>query len=441
MRKCLTIMLAGALLAPGMSHALDARAYVEKAIALIETSQFTLARTYLDPALIAPLITSAERSRAYYLRGFTFLAEDMPVSARKDFNRALEFSDTNKGALVELGILHSTGRGVSQDQALAFSLFEEAANLEYDRAQYHVGYAYLHGQGVEKNVAAAREWLARAAAEGHSVAMVNLAASYRRQFIADPQPELALSWYEKAYANGMHAALLSIGFMHANGEFGEVDHATAAAYYQRALDAGLEVAGAHLGYAYLVGRGVEEDHAQALALYERGAAAQATAAFVGLGHIYENGLGVDADLTVAQTWYERGATAKDPDALSRLISLLLRRDDAGDRSAALRWSKVAAASGRPQAYNDYAWLLATSKTDALRNGTLALDQAKKAVAAEPSAAFLDTLAAAYAELGNFEQAIATQREALASITSEEGALRDEFERRLRLYERSEPWRE
>ncbi len=436
-----TVVLLCGLLLPGMSLALDVRGYVDKAISLIENEDYALARTYLEPALISPAITSGERSRAYYLRGFTYLAEEMPVSARKDFYRALEFSDSNKGALVELGLLHAAGQGIVQDEVLALSLFEQAAELGYDRGQFHVGHAHLYGRGVEKNVTKAREWLQLAAAEGHLLAMLNLAASYRQQLVADPEPDIALAWYERAHANGATAALLSIGFMYANGEIDEPDHGAAAAYFQKALDEGLMSASTHLAYAYLVGRGVTEDYNRALALYRQGAESGVSAAFVGLGHMYQNGLGVETDVAAAKDWYERGAARGDAEAMSRLVSLHLSLDSSEGRAAALRWSKIAADSGRPQAHNDYAWLLATSRVDTLRNGTLALDQAKKAVAAEPIAAYLDTLAAAYAELGNFEQAIATQQEALASITAEQGALRDEFERRLQYYERSEPWRE
>ena len=69
------------------------------------------------------------------------------------------------------------------------------------------------------------------------------------------------------------------------------------------------------------------------------------------------------------------------------------------------------------------------------------DQAEQAVALEPRAPYLDTLAAAYAEIGNFERAIEVQQEALAALTEEESDLRRELELRLQYYQRNEPWRE
>ena len=127
--------------------------------------------------------------------------------------------------------------------------------------------------------------------------------------------------------------------------------------------------------------------------------------------------------------------------MRRLVSFYLRQEGDAARAAALDWSSKAAQAGGAQARNDYAWLLATSKFDDLRNGTLALDQAAKAVEVEPKASYLDTLAAAYAELGDFEQAIATQLQAIAAITATDGEIKDALEERLQYYERSEPWRE
>ena len=129
------------------------------------------------------------------------------------------------------------------------------------------------------------------------------------------------------------------------------------------------------------------------------------------------------------------------DAMHQLVAIYLKQSGVESRSQALHWSERAAQLGGPQAQNDYAWLLATSKFDELRNGTRALSAAREAVAQSPTAAYLDTLAAVYAELGDFSQAIATQKEALAAINTEQEGLRDELKKRLELYKRSQPWRE
>ena len=431
--------LLGLALSPSV-RALDPEANIERAVGLIETQQYRLARSYLGPALIAPRLHPGERSRAYYLRGFTYVAQGMYVSAYKDYNRALEFNPSNPVVLVEIGQLHAYGRGLSKSPELAYEFFLQAAEQDYPRGQFFLGNALLNGSGVAKDIEAAREWLLKAAEQDHGFAMMNLAASYREQSVDQPDPNLALEWYEKALAAGETGALLSIGFMHGNGELGDPDQALAVEYYAKADAQGLLGAKVSLAYAYLVGEGVEQDLGRAFELYSAAGDAGLPSSFIGIGHMYENGLGVKQDTQRAIEWYEQGAEHGLEEAMLRLVSYYLRQDSQDAREAALEWSRRAAEVGSAQAFNDYAWQLATSKFDGLRNGTLALDQAIKAVAVEASAAFLDTLAAAYAELGDFEQAVATQEKALAGI-DEDDAMREGFEDRLAHYQRSQPWRE
>ncbi|MAD08720.1 MAG: hypothetical protein CMP86_15070, partial [Gammaproteobacteria bacterium] len=82
--------------------AADPLASIEKSVQLIDQGENSLARAYLAPALINPRISALARSRAYYLRGFSFASEGMPVSALRDFNRALEFYPANPMALFAL---------------------------------------------------------------------------------------------------------------------------------------------------------------------------------------------------------------------------------------------------------------------------------------------------------------------------------------------------
>lgn len=435
-----TIMIASTWFAQA-AFALDPRENISKAVELMEGRSFSFARTYLEPALISPYLSRGERSRAYYLRGFSFLADNMPVSARKDFNRALEFNATNPAALVELGRLYMAGKGIEKDPQLAVTLFQQASDLDYSPGRFHIGYAYLLGEGVEKNLLKAREILGLAAEQGHVFAMMSLAASYRKEHVTMPEPERALAWYEKARDAGEGKALLAMGYMYANGEMGEVDDERALAAFQAAADAGVIQAHTSLAYAYLTGTGVRENADQALVHYQSAAEAGDVAAYLGLGHLYEYGIGVDQSEAVAKTWYERGARRGNVEAQLKMVGLFLKRDSEASRKQAVYWGREAASSGLAKALNDYAWLLATSKFDGIRNGILALDQARRAVASIESAAYLDTLAAAYAEVGNFTEAVAVQERAIASITDSETDLRGELEIRLAYYQRSQPWRE
>ncbi|MEM8677753.1 MAG: tetratricopeptide repeat protein [Planctomycetota bacterium] len=92
--------------------------------------------------------------------------------------------------------------------------------------------------------------------------------------------------------------------------------------------------------------------------------------------------------------------------------------------------------------NNLAWVLATSPEDELRDGQEALRVAKQAceVSEYKEAHILSTLAAAHAELGDFEQAVEWSNKAIA-LESESKELREQLEGELEQYKAGKPWRE
>ncbi len=94
------------------------------------------------------------------------------------------------------------------------------------------------------------------------------------------------------------------------------------------------------------------------------------------------------------------------------------------------------------ALNNLAWILATYPDARFRNGPQAVDLAIRAVELTRTnyPAALDTLAAAYAETGRFNDAAATAKQAIRLAESlREKPLVDEFAARLQLYENSRPF--
>jgi tetratricopeptide (TPR) repeat protein len=92
--------------------------------------------------------------------------------------------------------------------------------------------------------------------------------------------------------------------------------------------------------------------------------------------------------------------------------------------------------------NALAWLLATCPGAKLRNGQRAVDLAKRAceLTSQKNATFLDTLAAAYAESGNFDEAVKVEQRALQfpEFAKQSG---EEARKRLALYEQRKPFRQ
>ena len=433
--------------APGQGlAAFDARVHIAKAVGLIEQGQHALARVWLNPAVIAPRLHPSERSRAYYLRGFSFQEEGFNVSAAQDYARAIEFNPNNPVALNAMGHLHSIGAGAPPEPALALAFFKTAAELGHADSQFRTGHAYLQGAGTSPDIDEARAWLQRAAEQGHGPAMAQLGFSYRADPAEGGDNRLARRWYERAAEAGETDALVALGYMARNGELecpsSGADSCTqriATNYFRRAAERGSAVGMVNLAHAYLTGRGVGRDFAAARTWFAQAAKAGAPGSFIGLGHIYEAGLGVSQSDAAAAAWYRLGAEAGFARPALRLVRLLLAQ---GDAAAASQWLErvPAAAAADSEALNHYAWLRATSTAAAMRNGEQALAQAQRALALERNPSYLDTLAAAYAELGRFDEAAAVQRQALA-LAGASSPLADEFSSRLAAYLRTEPWRE
>jgi tetratricopeptide (TPR) repeat protein len=93
------------------------------------------------------------------------------------------------------------------------------------------------------------------------------------------------------------------------------------------------------------------------------------------------------------------------------------------------------------AYNNLAWLRATCPDPRYRDGKQAVENGNKACGLTnwKAAGCLDTLAAAYAQAGDFERARRWQTEAIDLVAVEKD--KTELRARLELYERNEPYRE
>ena len=90
--------------------------------------------------------------------------------------------------------------------------------------------------------------------------------------------------------------------------------------------------------------------------------------------------------------------------------------------------------------NNLAWVLATSPDESLRNGRRAIELATKAceVTDYKQPHILSTLAAGYAETGDFATAVEWSKKALELG---EESQKEELAKELESYQSSKPWRE
>ena len=97
----------------------------------------------------------------------------------------------------------------------------------------------------------------------------------------------------------------------------------------------------------------------------------------------------------------------------------------------------------PDPHYNLAWTLATSPIDRVRDGPRAVELARNACELTDyrSVAALDVLAAAYAEAGKFDQALATaQQAARLAAAGDDTAFADRINARARLYQARRPYR-
>jgi len=100
-------------------------------------------------------------------------------------------------------------------------------------------------------------------------------------------------------------------------------------------------------------------------------------------------------------YYNRGNAYSNRDQYEKVISDYTKATEINPRYA--------------KPYNNLAWILATCPDAEYREGVKAVELAQKAVELKPKAFCLDTLAAAYAEAGRFEDAITVQEKAIALL--------------------------
>lgn len=279
-----------------------------------------------------------------------------------------------------------------------------AAERGEEWAQANLGGCYLRGIGMEKDAAEAVKWYRKAADQGNAVAQSILGVCYENGIGVAKDAAEAVKWHRKAAEQGYAGAQCNLGDCYVNGIGVEKDAVEAVKWYRKAAAQGLAEAQCNLGVCYVKGIGMEKDAVEGVKWCRKAAEQGLARAQYGLGSCYLKGIGIKKDAAEGVKWYRKAA--EQGDAHGQIV---------------------------------LAWLLATCEDSSIRNGKEAVEFATKACMATPDFQNLDTLAAAYAEAGDFDQAMATEKRALTAAKSTNTEDLPAARERLALYEAHQPY--
>jgi len=179
---------------------------------------------------------------------------------------------------------------------------------------------------------------------------------------------------------------------------------------------------------------------------------------------YNEAIRLNPNLTEAhynrgKVWYEKGAYDKAITDFTEVIRLNPKNVDAYNNRGIVRNEKgefakaiadynkaLAVTPDHIAARNSLAWLQATCPDEKYRDGKKAVENATKAYQLDGSKHWqcLGTIAAAYAESGDFEKAKEWAAKAIAMVTADKSVSdkdKSEMRSRLELYKQGKPYRE
>jgi TPR repeat protein len=250
---------------------------------------------------------------------------------------------------------------------------------------------------------------------------------------------IARDYFERGALLGFPGSQVNLANLYKSGKGVEQDFSRAFELYTVAVEQNYGMAYVPLGLLYLNGEGVATDTKKAVGLFEDGVEAGVIEAHYYLGQSLEKGIGVSTNVSLATEHY-RFAAMQGHNQAQNALGYMYRRGVgvARDYVEAALWYELASQQGNVEAKNRLSWLLAGCPTQKVCNGELAVRLAKEAVAAEDKPGYLDSLASAYARVGEFDLAVTTVQSALDALPND-GRQRACFERRLRSYQQRKPF--
>ncbi|WP_139429172.1 SEL1-like repeat protein [Aeromonas veronii] len=229
-------------------------------------------------------------------------------------------------AQYNLGVMYTTGQGVTKNLRTAAEWYLKAAEQGLVAAQFNMGSSYRKGEGVEQSDNKAFEWYLKAAEQGDPDAQYNLGLMYRKGRGVQQSDNKAFEWYLKAADQADSDSQTIVGYMYQNGiGVGQNDN-KAAEWYRKAAELGNAHAQCNLGGLYYEGLGVEQNDSKAVELYLNAAELGSAQALCNMGVLYTEGRAVEQNYRTAVEWFRKASKRGDEQGTINLGQMYMNGD-------------------------------------------------------------------------------------------------------------------
>lgn len=232
------------------------------------------------------------------------------------------------------------GYGTSVDKALAYPLYQKAAENGIELAQERLCKAYFRGDGpLQQDYTLCAKWGEEAIGQGNRQIRFETAYSCAEIGKRERAKELYLELAEEGNASAMNNYACLLGDV--NEEF---------EWFMKAAEHGNDYGMWNTGKNYRDGQGTDRNIGKAIEYLTLAATNGNAGAMIDLADIYRSGNGIDADGNLAIHWYEKAAEAGKTEALLKIADIYLDGKIAGqDADKAIAYLKKADGEGDTEA--------------------------------------------------------------------------------------------
>ncbi|GBC06362.1 hypothetical protein RclHR1_00680006 [Rhizophagus clarus] len=231
-------------------------------------------------------------------------------------------NQTDSNSIYLLGYFNYHGIEININMKNAFKLFQKAANLGNNAAQYDLANMCIDGEGTDKNYDKAFELSKSLEKKGFSCGINLLGYCYVDGIGTDINMQKGIELYQKTANIGSCLAQYNLAHMYKNGEGVDIDYKKAFQLFKESAEKEYSNGITMLGYCYNNGIGTNTNKQKAIESYQKAANLTNHYAQYNLALMYEIGDGIEKNIKQAIYWYKESAKQGNENSIIKLNELL-----------------------------------------------------------------------------------------------------------------------